>query len=107
MTTTEPQQADQAPLPDMPSPVRRVSPLQDAVERLSDYAATGIEPTGDVRDMIGRVLHALSNCRQHADALTREGRELLWSIEPLLVQGEAPHVERFGLAISSFRGAVR
>lgn len=90
-----------------PSPVRRVSPLTDAVERLSDYVATGIVPTGDVREMLSILIDAFITCGDTNDAIRLAGREMMWAVEPLTVQGEMPHVERFGVAASAFRQSIR
>lgn len=110
MSTTEQavEQSEAPALPGMPTPApRRVSPLQDAVERLGDYVATGIEPTGDMRDMIGRVLHAFTGCSAHAQHLTTAGRDALDAIDRLTISGPARSVEAYGVLVAELRDALR
>jgi chemotaxis regulatin CheY-phosphate phosphatase CheZ len=88
-----------------PSPVRRVSALQDARERLSDYAATGIEPT-DARHLIALVLSALDGTEDYAESVSVGVRDLLDNLDAVDITGNGRAVEAVGAAIYSLRRTI-
>lgn len=90
-----------------PTPVRRVPPLQEARERLSDFVETGIEPTADMRALIDLVLRGLDSCEKWGQTMNRTGRELLWALQPLGISGQTAEVVRFGTAHDEFTEAIK
>ena len=100
--TTETNPVEQS----QPSPVRRVSAVQDARERLSDYVETTIEPT-DLRTLVAVLLHTLNDVEGYAGAVNRGSRDLLDVLDAVDITGNGRAVEAVGASMYALRNTVR